>query len=136
MLADDGVTGIVYLHAPSNDPGKTGEVQATCFAYNRIDPIEPSEVPNYLPGPPPIAKGYASNQAVCREPQAHTWELLFSTDGTAVLLTKDGEPWAMVSVEASRGFSNALQRQGPWGAPSANEVYLATNWTGRTKPCT
>src|ERR1700722_2556580 len=64
MLADDGVTGILYLHAPSNDAAKTGEVEATCFAYNRVDPIDAAEVQRYRPGPPPIAKGYASKDAV------------------------------------------------------------------------
>ena len=44
ILADDGVTGILYLHAPSEDVTKTGEVEATCFAYNRVDPIDINEV--------------------------------------------------------------------------------------------
>jgi hypothetical protein len=135
ILADDGCTGIVYLHAPSADPQVTGEVQATCFAYNRIEPIEFGDVPKYRPNPPPIAKGYASRQAVCRDPGAHAWEVVFSADGAAALLTKDGEPWAMVSLEASRGLSKAIEAPGPWGAPWSDEAYQAMQWTGRTKRC-
>ena len=60
MLIDDGITGILYLYAPS-DAEKT---EADCFAYNRVDPIDPKEVNSYRPGPPPIAKGYASKDAV------------------------------------------------------------------------
>jgi hypothetical protein len=36
--------GILYLHAPSADPRRTGEVEATCFAFNRVDPIELKEL--------------------------------------------------------------------------------------------
>jgi hypothetical protein len=44
VLADDGRTGILYLHAPSDDPETTGDVEVTCFAYNRIDPIEVNDL--------------------------------------------------------------------------------------------
>jgi hypothetical protein len=136
MLADDGFTGILYLHAPSDDPARAGEVEASCFAYNRIDPIDVKEVQRYRPNPPPIAKGYASNDAVCRNPSSHKWLLAFSLDGASAALTRDGEPWAMVSLDARRGFSKAIQAQGPWGSPWSNEVYEATEWAGRSRPCT
>jgi hypothetical protein len=131
ILADDGVTGILYLHAPSDDPAKTADVEAACFAYNRVDPIDPNDVPNYRPNPPPIARGYASKDAVCREPRSHEWKLTFSMDGSAVLLLRDGTPWAIVSVEAPRGFSKALETPGPWGSPWSNEVHEATQWGGQ-----
>jgi len=134
MLADDGVTGILYLHAVSEDAAKTGEVEATCFAYNRVDPIDTTEIQRYRPKPPPIAKGYASKDAVCRTPKSHKWKLKFSTDGTAVLLTRDGKPWAMVSLVARRGFSKAIEATGPWGNPWSSKVHQATAWDGRSKP--
>jgi hypothetical protein len=136
ILADDGVTGILYLHAPSDDPETTGDVEATCFAYNRVDPIDPKEVRRYRPNPPPIARGYASADAVCRRPAAHEWKLAFSTDGTAVLLLRDRKPWAMVSLDAPRGFSKAIEAPGPWGSPWSGEVHKATDWGGRTRRCT
>lgn len=136
ILADDGVTGILYLHAPSDDIESTGEVEATCFAYNRVDPIDPSEVQQFRPNPPPIAKGYASKDAVCQRPKSHRWNLKFSTDGTAALLTKDGKPWAMVSLAAPQGFSKAIVAPGPWGDPWVSDVHQATVWDGRTTPCT
>jgi hypothetical protein len=64
------------------------------------------------------------------KPKKNTWELVFSADGVAAVLTKDGEPWAIVSLEASRGLSKAIQAPGPWGAPWSDEVYQATNWAG------
>ena len=98
MLADDGVTGILYLHAPSDDAEETGDVEATCFAYNRIEPIDNEDVDQYLPGPPPIAKDYASRNAVCRDPESHEWRLKFSADGAAVVLSRDGQPWAIAAA--------------------------------------
>ena len=77
IFLDDGVTGIVYLHAPSNDPARTGKVEATCYAYNRVDPIDAKDAERYRPNPPPIAKSYASKDAVCREPKSHEWKLKF-----------------------------------------------------------
>jgi hypothetical protein len=136
ILHDDGLTGIIYLHAPSNDPAKTGEVEATCFAYNRVDPIDSKDVESYRPNPPPIVKAYASKDAVCRKPKSHKWKLKFSVDGSAVLLMKDGEPWAIASVDAPRGFSKAIESPGPWGSPWSNEVHNATEWDGRTRLCT
>ena len=113
ILADDGVTGILYLHAPSDDPAKTGVVEATCFAFNRVDPIDTRDVPSYRPNPPPIARGFASKDAVCRIPVSHIWRVNFSVDGTAALLLKDGDPWAIVSLDTPRGFSKAIAAPGP-----------------------
>ena len=136
LLADDGLTGIIYFHAPSDDAAKTGEVEASCFAYNRVDPIDVNDVKSYRPNPPPIAKGFASKEAVCQKPEAHKWELTFSMDGTAVLLLRDGEPWAMVSLDARYGYSKAIEAPGPWGSPWSDEVHEAINWGGRARTCT
>lgn len=133
MLVDNGITGILYLYAPS-DAEKTGKIEADCFAYNRVDPIDPKEVNRYRPGPPPIARGYASKEAVCRMPESHNWNLKFSSEGTAVLLSRDGKPWAMVSLDEPRGFSKAIEVLGPWGNPWSIDVYKSTDWEGRTRP--
>jgi hypothetical protein len=135
ILADDGVTGILYLHAPSDDPTRTGKVEATCFAYNRVDPIDTKDVQSYRPNPPPIATGYASNHAVCRNPMSTEWKLSFSIDGTAVLLTRDGEPWAIVALSCPRGSSKAIQTPGPWGAPWSGELHDKTEWGGEAMIC-
>jgi hypothetical protein len=113
ILVDDGLTGILYLHAPSDDPEKTGEVEAACFAYNRIQPIEIRDVQTYRPNPPPIAEGYASKDVVCGSPESHEWVLMWSLTGEDVALTRDGNAWAIVTLHERRGFSRAVQVQGP-----------------------
>src|SRR6516162_7041945 len=90
ILADDGLTGILYLHAPTDNPDKTAEIEATCFAFNRIQPIETKDVQSYRPNPPPIAKGYASKNAVCPKPKSHEWVIVWSLDGQAAVLMRDG----------------------------------------------
>ena len=130
ILADNGQTGILYLHAPSDDRERIGKVEATCFAYNREDPIDPTDVQRYHPNPPPIAKGCASKDAVCRKPKSHTWGLIWSTDGEAVLLLQDDTPWAIVSRDHRRGCSRAVEAQGPWGGPWSDAVFEATEWKG------
>jgi hypothetical protein len=136
ILVDDGRTGILYLHAPSDNPEKTGEVEATCFAFNRVKPIKAKNAQRYRPNPPPIAEGYASEDAVCRKPKSHEWELVFSADGAAVVVVKDGEPWAISSLDAPWGFSKAIQTQGPWGSPWSDAAYEAIEWGGQSRDCT
>jgi hypothetical protein len=132
-MVDDGLTGILYLHAPSDDPESVGKAEATCFVYNRIDPIESNDVQSYRPNPPPIARGYASKGAVCREPKCHTWRLVWSSEGEVVVLMRDGKAWGIVSLGDRRGFSRAIDARGPWGSPWSDEVYEATQWGGRAR---
>jgi hypothetical protein len=133
ILVDDGRTGILYLHAPSDDPEHTGPVDATCFAFNRVDPIEPSDATRYRPEPPPIAKGYASDVAVCRQPTAHAWELVWSLDGQAAVLMRDDKPWSIASLAEPRGRSRAIETPGPWGHPWSDEAYEAIALGGRAR---
>jgi hypothetical protein len=136
MLSEDGPTSWLYLHAPSDDREIPGQVDATCFAYNRIDPIDVKDVKKYRPDPPPIAQGYASDRAVCRNSENHRWMIIWSMDGEAVVLMRDDETWGLVSLQAPRGFSKAIQIEGPWGNPWSNEVYEATQWGGQSTDCT
>jgi hypothetical protein len=135
ILEYDGRTGIVYLHAPSDDPEHPGQVEATCFAFNRVDPIEPSDVARYSPDPPPIAQGYASKVAVCRWPTAEAWEIVWSLDGETVVLLRNSNPWAIVSLAQPRGLSRAIEMTGPWGHPWSDEAYYVIALGGRARRC-
>ncbi|MBM4067451.1 MAG: hypothetical protein FJ271_00695 [Planctomycetes bacterium] len=71
MLTDNGVVGVLYLHAPSDDPERTGDIEASCFVFNRVEPINLKDVKNFRPGPPPIATGYAARRG-CLSPARNT----------------------------------------------------------------
>ena len=130
ILAHDSRTGWVYLHAPSSDPESTGPVEATCFAYNRCELIDVKDVQSYRPGPPPIAKGYGFDAAVCPDPTDHQWRLVWSRDGEAVLLVRDEECWCLTSIAEPRGYSKAIRAEGPWGSPWSEDVYKGIEWSG------
>ncbi len=130
ILAQDSNTAWVYMHGPQTAPATPGPVDATCFAYNLCDLIATKDVKNYRPAPPPIAVGYGSDVAVCRKPMEHRWQLRWSEDGNVVVLLRDGDPWCLVSTDEPRGYSKAIQAEGPWGNPWSEAVYLATNWDG------
>jgi hypothetical protein len=129
MLADNGTTGWLYLHAPSADPKRTGPVDAAGFAYNRIDPIELQDVQRYRPEPPPIAKGFASENAICGEPNAHNWRLVWSRDGQTVVLMRDEQAWCLITPDNPRGYSRAIRAEGPWGSPWSDDVYGRNEWS-------
>jgi len=103
-------------------------VEATCFAFNRVEPIDVKDVGKYRPGPPPIAKGYASADAVCLAPGEHEWRLVWSPDGSSVALLRDGEPWAVASAAERRGFSKAIGAAGPWGNPWSADRCNTSGW--------
>jgi hypothetical protein len=128
MLADNELTGWLYLHAPGPEPDRTGEVEGAGFVYCRDEPIEMQDVSKYRPDPPPIAKPYASPHATCREPESFRWEIGWSRDGQAVVLIRDGEPWCMMAQAHPRGLSKAVGTTGPWGSPWSEDFYKQTAW--------
>jgi hypothetical protein len=134
MVADDGCTGWLYLHAPSENPQQSGAVDATCFVFNRGEPIDVAEVSKYRPAPPPIATGYASKSARCAEPETHQWRLVWSIDGEAVLLMKDDELWCLITPGRPRGYSRAIQAEGPWGSAWSEAVFQGIEWPESSPP--
>src|SRR5262249_31117335 len=107
---DDGTSAWLYLSAPD-----TPRVVADAWAYNRVPPPPASRVASYRPGPPPAAEGYAGPGALCAEPSAHAWSLLWSADGESVALLRDGVALALIALARRPGYSRLLTRSGPWG---------------------
>jgi hypothetical protein len=128
ILVDNGITGVLYLHWSSDDGDGTGSVEATSFVYNRIEPPDQGALARYQPHLPPIAKGFASDEAVCNAPESHRWSLAFSTNGMSVVAFRDGVPWSITSLKTRRGYSKAVSTQGPWGNPWSDEVFQSTEW--------
>lgn len=128
ILACDSHTAWVYLHAPGSDEGSTGPVQARCFAFNLCELIDRADVKNYRPAPPPIAEGFGSDLAVCREPAEHNWQLVWSRDGNAILLLNDEAPWCLTSTSEPDGHSKAIRAKGPWGDPWSETVFSTIDW--------
>ena len=129
ILTHDDKSAWLYLHSPSEDPNRSGEVASTVFAFNLIDPISVGSVQEYRDGPPPIPTSYATNNAVIRDPAEHEWGIVWSIDGECVLTTRDGKPWCFTSSEHGYGFCQAVSANGPWGNPWDNETFGAVQWS-------
>lgn len=127
MLVEDGNCGILYLHAPSSDANVLGHVVAASFVFNRFKLIDFKDVAKYRPNPPPIAKGYGSDQAVCSDPEAYVWSIQFSVDGEQAVVLRDSVPWALVSEQHRKGLSKAISTSGPWGGPWSTKIYQETS---------
>src|SRR5687767_9645888 len=91
ILDDYGIAGWLYLTERGG-----GKTEADAWVYNRIAAPSMAAIKSFHGGPPPAAKGYASKNALCLDPLAHEWAFLWSSDGEAVAITKDGEPVAFI----------------------------------------
>src|SRR4051812_48749844 len=89
---DDGTSAWLYL-----SDSDTPHVVADAWVYNRVAPPPVSQVASYRPGPPPAAEGYAGPGALCAEPAAHGWSLLWSADGESVAVLRDGVALALIA---------------------------------------
>lgn len=117
---DDGTSAWLYLSEPGGP-----RVVADAWVYNRVPPPPRERVASYRPAPPPAAEGFAGPDALCPDPAAHRWSLLWSADGESVALVRDGVPLALVARAGRPGYSRLLARPGPWGAPWDEAAYRA-----------
>src|SRR5580700_6818277 len=81
---DDGTSAWLYLSGVGED-----RPEADAWVYNRVPAPERDQLEQYRGGPPPAARGYVGNDALCEEPQQFTWSLQWSTDGHAVAVMRD-----------------------------------------------
>lgn len=128
VLAHDNNSAWLYLHSPSEDPTRSGDVASTSFAFNLIVPISVASVKEYRDGPPPIPANYATKNAVIVEPAEHEWGIVWSIDGEYALATRDGKPWCFTSADHGYGFCQAILADGPWGNAWDNEAFNAVEW--------
>jgi hypothetical protein len=130
IFEDDGLTAWLHLHAPTDDPRHSGPAEKTCFVYNRRPPIDVKDVQKYPPpAAPPIAKGYASDCAVCRKPKAHEWTISWERKGKAVRLSRDGQAWCLMEVGGDKyGFCRSIKAEGPWGSPWDQQRFERMEW--------
>jgi hypothetical protein len=111
-IEDDGVSAWLYLSEVD-----TPHIIADAWVFNRIPAPPESLVESYKPNPPPAAQGYAADDALCTDPCAYRWELLWSEDGESLAALRDGVAVAMIIRAAKPGYSRFLIKSGFWGEP-------------------
>jgi hypothetical protein len=112
--------GYLYLSSPD---GHT--IVADAWVCNTIDAPPPAQIRTYRPGPPPAARGYATPDALMRDPDAHQWSFFWSADGHSVAICADGVPLAFIRAAQRPGYSRHLARSGPWGEPWSDGIFAA-----------
>lgn len=121
IFEDDGTSAWMYLTEPDL-PKPIGDA----WVYNRVAAPATADIESFRNGPPPAAEGFASKSARCASPEDYEWTFLWSADGDAVALCKDGEPVAMIVAGKQGGFSRELIKDGPWGHPWSDKVFEQT----------
>lgn len=94
-----------------------------CLGVQSRAAVPASQVRSYRPGPPPAAEGYAAPEALCPDPSAHRWSLLWSADGESMAVLRDGVALALIARARPPGYSRLLIRSGPWGAVWDEELF-------------
>jgi hypothetical protein len=120
-IEDDGTSAWLYLTEPDSR-----KPVADAWVYNRIAAPPFDAIKAYRGGPPPAAQGYASEQALCEDPSADEWSFIWSSDGEAVAIAKDGAPVAFIVLGRKGGYSRELVKDGPWGHPWSDELFHST----------
>jgi hypothetical protein len=121
VLEDDGKSAWLYL----TEPG-TRKTAADAWVYNRITAPPTETIKSYRGGPPPAAQGYASESALCANPEGHEWSFIWTSDGEAIAVAKDGQAMAFIVAGQKRGYSRELVKDGPWGHPWSDSLYRQT----------
>lgn len=118
VLEDDGTSAWFYLSgADSRKP--IGDA----WIYNRIAAPPVETIESYRGGPPPAAKGFVSEDALCEDPATHEWTFVWSRNGESVAVAKDGEAVAFIVGGQKRGYSRNLIKDGPWGHAWSEELF-------------
>jgi hypothetical protein len=126
VLDDNGFCCWFYL----TEPGSRRPV-ADVWLYNRINAPAESQVQSYRPSPPPAAAGYAGPSALISAPKQSEWSFLWSVNGQAAAVLRDGEPLAFIRSHEKLGYCRLLVREGPWGMVWTQAAFEAT--FGRTE---
>jgi hypothetical protein len=123
FLVDDGCSAWLYLHEAAPNERVCPPVAAVAFVFNHGPPIDHSELESYRGLPPPISADYASDQAVCSNPDAFAWSFLWSADGESIAVLRDDVPVAVIRASEKRGYSKGVSKVGPWGHPWSEVVF-------------
>ena len=128
ILACDNNSAWLYMHEPTQDENELAPVESSGFAFNLIPPITRAEINDFRPSPP-IVDEFASAIAVIENPTDCTWRMQWSSDGSAVYVSRDGFEWCALTPEFQMGLSRSVELDGPWGMPWQDDVFDKIEWT-------
>jgi hypothetical protein len=87
------------------------------FARSRLGTTEEFRAHTEKGQAPPLAKDYASKEAILSAAKSREFRFQWTADGQSVALLRNNSPIAMILADAKRGFSRAVGKSGPYGDP-------------------
>ncbi len=108
LFEEDDNTFWLYLTFPEEE-----RPEIDCFVFNKINPIEKSEVSKYRNGPCPIVKDYSNNKSKVKN-TIKDIEFVWSEDGESVALKIDGEVISFINSKTRCAYSKTVECDGPW----------------------
>lgn len=111
VFEDDEKIAFLYLTVP----GKI-QPERDAIVYSRIPPIERIDWDSIKKtgGTPLLTKDLASTSAILSNPREQDFSFLWSRDGSAVALLRNGDPIAFVTAHGRFGYSKAVIKTSPF----------------------
>jgi hypothetical protein len=120
ILEEKNGTAWLYLTAPGKP---RPEKDVVVFVRSRLATMDEVLAEARKGRPPPLAKDFATKDAILPKPEVADFSLEWSADGQGVALLRNNSPLAMILADAKRGFSKALSKSGPFGEPWDQSAY-------------
>lgn len=128
ILDDNGECGWLYL----TNAGRS-TIAADVWVYNRMAAPEPHEIQKWSGDrPPPASTNVVDGEARYHAPHGFRWAIEWHRGGDALVLLRNGEPWAALSAAQKRGISRHLIMASGWGEPWSAEWF--DKWVADAPP--
>ncbi len=114
--------GTVWLYLTSADQPNPEKAVAV-FARSSLATTEEFHAYAEKGESPPLAKDYASKEAILSAAKSREFRFKWTADGQSVALVRNNSPIAMILAEAEHGFSKAVAKSGPYGDPWDQAAY-------------
>lgn len=123
VLEDDGHVAYLYLCTPGTFvPERDAVVYTRRPPVPKVDWWELSKTGETAP----ISKDIASRAAVVPKPSAADFTFMWSRDGEAVAILRDGRPLAFAVSSHPRGYSKAVAKASAMALPWNQRLFEST----------
>jgi hypothetical protein len=110
IFDDDGKVAYLYLTKP-----QSMQPERDAIVYSRVNPASGEEwqAAAKQRGAPPLPRKLASANGVLLNPSQREFSILWSADGNAAAILRDGVPLAFASSGERFGYSKAVMKSSP-----------------------
>lgn len=110
IFEDNGMSAWLYVAEPEGY-----NIISDCFVYNRVDPINYSEISTFINSQPPISKDYATPFSKISEITSDKIKLLWNDSGNSTCVVINEVPYSFIVIGEKHGYSKSISKDGPFG---------------------